>query len=232
MPVPKLPLKLTGLLYPYHLLWWRRTLRTRSVVTDWNWRHNALFVHIPKTAGTTVLASLGAPAVFDTHAPAKAYRQAYPDLYRRAYTFTIVRNPWDRFASAFHFMKSGTDWDMQRAWARAHIGDRDFAAFTRSLRRPLHRAAVMAERFFWPQTFWLGGVGDAGGVDAIFRYEQIDEALAVLRDRFGLDAPTATPRLRRVERPHFTTLYDEETRDIVARLYRRDIAALGYDFAS
>lgn len=230
MPVPKLPLKLAGLLYPYHLMWWRRTLRTRSVVTDWNHRHNALFIHIPKTAGTTLLSAFGAPAVFDTHAPARAYRQAYPGLYRRAYKFTVVRNPWDRFASAFHFLKSGTDWPMQRAWADAHIGDLDFAAFTRGLRRPLRRAAVTAERFFWPQTFWLGGPGDAAGVDEVFHYETLEKALALLSRRFDIELPVETPRLRRVERPDFRLLYDDEMREIVARLYRDDIAALGYTF--
>jgi hypothetical protein len=141
-----------------------------------------------------------------------------------------VRNPWDRFASAFHFLKSGTDWPMQRAWADAHIGDLDFGAFTRGLRQPLRRAAVMAERFFWPQTFWLGGVGNITGVDEIFRFERLDEALASLSRRLDIDLPEATPRLRRVERPDFRSLYDAETRRIVSRLYRHDIAALDYAF--
>ena len=231
MPVPKLPLRLTGLLYPYHLWWWRRALKTETVVTPWNHRHNAIFVHIPKTAGTSVLAGLGAPAVFDTHAPSCAYRQSYPELYARAYKFAFVRNPWDRFASSFHFMKHGTSWSLQRDWAREHIGDLDFAAFTRRLRHPLHRANVLAERFFWPQTVWLGGEGRTQGVDQIFRFEALDEALEALCGRLGLPAPEQTPHMRKVDRPDFRRLYDDETRAIVGRLYRRDIAALGYSFS-
>jgi chondroitin 4-sulfotransferase 11 len=229
MPVPKLPLQLTGLLYPYHHLWWRRTLRRRSVLTPWNQEHQAIFVHIPKTAGTSVLAALGAPAVFDTHAPARSYRAAYPDFFARAYKFAFVRNPWDRFASSFHFMKTGTDWPMQQQWAQRTIGDMDFRAFTLRLKEPLFRATVLSERFFWPQTFWLGGA-NGGLVDEIFRFEALDDAMARLCARFGLPQPAVTPHLRKVEKPDFRALFDAETAAIVGRLYRRDVAALGYSF--
>ncbi|MFM9976646.1 MAG: sulfotransferase family 2 domain-containing protein [Sphingomonadaceae bacterium] len=231
MPVPKLPLRLLGLSDIYHLLWWQRTIARRSVLTPWNETHQAIFVHIPKTAGTSVLAALGAPPVFDTHAPARAYARAYPEFYARAYKFAFVRNPWDRFASSFHFMKHGTDWPMQQEWAARHIGDLDFAAFTHRLRNPLFRATVLSERFFWPQTIWLGGLGSAAGVDALFRFEAVDAATRELCDRFGIPAPATVPHLRKVEKGDFRDLYDGPMIDIVGRLYRHDVTALGYAFA-
>ncbi len=230
MPVPKLPLQLTGTLHAYHLHWWRRTLRRRSALTDWNERHQAIFVHIPKTAGTSVLAALGAPAVFDTHAPARAYRDSYPDLFARAYKFAFVRNPWDRFASSFHFMKQGTDWPMQQEWARAHIGGRSFRDFTRALRSPLFRAKVLAERFFWPQIFWLSDGGSGLLVDEIFRFEALDAAIPAIGARLGIPDQPSTPHLRKVEKPDFRQLYDAEMVALVGRLYRRDIEAFGYRF--
>lgn len=232
MPVPKLPLRLLGLSDAYHLWWWKRTIARRTVLTPWNEKHQAIFVHIPKTAGTSILAGLGAPPVFDTHAPSRAYARAYPEFYARSYKFAFVRNPWDRFASSFHFMKHGTDWKMQQDWARRHIGNMDFREFTLRLRNPLFRAAVLSERFFWPQTTWLGGVGDAGGVDQLFRFEAIEPAMRQLCARFGIDRPTTTPHLRKVVKADFHALYDDMMIDIVARLYRHDIAALDYSFTS
>jgi hypothetical protein len=226
-----MPLLVTGLLYPYHSWWWRRALKREQVVTDWHHDHNALFVHIPKTAGTTVLETLGVPVHFDSHAPSDAYRDCFPALYARAFKFAFVRNPWDRFASSFHFMKQGTSWNLQQDWAKTHIGDLDFAGFTRRLRQPLYRAKIMSERFFWPQTVWTGGVGETNGVDAIFRFEALDEAVQTLCRRFQVDPPTQVPHRRKVERPDFRTLYDQDMVDIVGRLYRRDIAALGYSFS-
>jgi chondroitin 4-sulfotransferase 11 len=231
MPIAKLPLQLLGLSQVYHLVWWRHTLRKRSVLTGWNERHEAIFVHIPKTAGTSVLAGLGAEDVFDTHAPAQTYRDVYPDFFSRAYRFAFVRNPWDRFASSFHFMKHGTDWPMQQRWARTTIGDLDFAGFTRKIGRdPLFRARVMAERFFWPQTFWLGGTEHSRMIDTLFRFEHLDDAMAQLYSRFGIAPPEQTPHLRRVEKPDFRALYSDDMIAIVGQLYRTDISTLGYRF--
>ena len=142
MPAPKLPLRLTGLLYPYHLWWWRRVVRQKPILNAWNYEHQAIFVHIPKTAGTSLLAGLGAPPAFDTHAPSRTYRHVDPAFYARAFKFTVVRNPWDRFASAFHFMKHGTTWSLQQDWARAHIGDQSFGEFARRLNHPLHLSLI------------------------------------------------------------------------------------------
>jgi chondroitin 4-sulfotransferase 11 len=230
MPIPKLPLRLLGVSDAYHLWWWQRTLKRRSVLTSWNEVHRAVFVHIPKTAGTSVLNALGVPTVFDTHAPARAYARAYPEFCATAYKFAFVRNPWDRFASSFHFMKHGTEWPMQQEWANRHIGNLDFAEFTYKLRNPLFRATVLSERFFWPQSFWLAGRNDAQGVDDVFRFEDIDAAMQTLCDRFGIAPPEKTPHLRKMEKPAITNLYDAKMIAIVADLYRKDIASLGYAF--
>lgn len=226
MPVPKLPLYMTGLLHSYHLAWWRRTLRKRTVLTPWNEAHQALFIHIPKTAGTSVLAGLGAPAAFDTHAPARALAQSYPAFYASAYKFAFVRNPWDRFASAFHFMKDGTEWPMQQQWAAQHLKDLDFRCFVYRLRNPVFRAQVMAERFFWPQNFWLRG----GGSIELLPFEKLEEEMARLSERLSIDPPKVVPHMRKSAKPDFRTLYDDRMVAIVAGLYRQDVAALGYRF--
>jgi hypothetical protein len=225
---PKLLLRLSGVLYPYHLWWWRRALRSQSAVSSWNHEHGAIFIHIPKTAGTSVLAALGISPAFDTHAPSAAYRAAYPDLYRRAYKFTFVRDPWDRFASTFHFFKYGTAWSLQRDWASAFIGDLSFSQFVHRLEHPLFRARVMSERFFWPQTFWLGRGGRLEPDIEVYRFERLGEALNSICGRLGVPAPAETPHLRQVDREDTATLYDERTRAIIGRLYRNDIATFGY----
>lgn len=232
MPVPKLPLRLLGLSKAYHLWWWKRTIARRSILTPWNDAHQAIFVHIPKTAGTSVLSAIGALPVFDTHAPALAYARAYPEFYAKAYKFAFVRNPWDRFASSFHFMKHGTHWKMQQDWARRHIGDMDFRAFTLRLRNPLFRATVLSERFFWPQMIWLQTTPAVGSVNEVFRFEAIEPAMQSLYARFDIPQPLVTPHLRKTEKSDFRALYDDAMIDIVAQIYRSDIDALDYRFSA
>ena len=213
-------------------MWWSRQVQRRVILTDWNRRHAAIFVHIPKTAGTTLLDALGSEPVFDTHAPALTYAQADPELFARAFKFTVVRNPWDRFASAFQFMKSGTDWPMQQEWAARHIGDLDFGAFVRKLRNPWFRQIVLSERFFWPQRFWITDRTGAVLVDKIYRFEELATNLPAIADRLGIRAPDDIPTRRKSSRAASGTLYeDSEMVELVGRLYADDIRRFRYGFA-
>jgi hypothetical protein len=190
-------------------------------------------VHIPKTAGTTVIDLLNAHHVFDTHAPALTYREADPELFARAFKFTFVRNPWDRFASAFHFMKSGTDWPMQQEWAKRHIGKLDFARFVMKLRNPLFRQIVLSERFFWPQTFWVADRDGELIVDELYRFEDLPTALPALAKRLGVTTPAAIPTKRKTDRASSSALYtDPEMVALVGRLYAEDAERFGYRFTS
>ena len=230
MPVPKLPLHLTGTLRAYHLWWWRRQALREPILGDWNYANRAIFIHIPKTAGTSVFRLIGARPPNDTHAPAAAYQNTDPSFFRDAYKFTFVRNPWDRFASSFAFLQSGTEWPMQQAWARRHLAGLDFASFTRRLRHRRFRAIVASERFFWPQSFWLEGTGAAAPVDEIFRFETVEAAGRSLCDRLGREVPATLPHERRSDRPPYRTLYDAEMIDIVGDFYLKDVRRFGYEF--
>ncbi len=231
MPLPKLPLKLIGQLERYHLAWWSRQLRRQPILTDWNYTREAIFVHIPKTAGTSLTDALGAVPVFDSHAPAVIYRKADPDLFARAYKFTVVRNPWDRLASSFHFMQSGTEWPMQQDWARRHLTGLDFAAFVRKLRNPWFRQEVLAERFFWPQSFWLKDRDGRILVDEIHRFEELAAAVERICAQCGIAAPTRMAEHRKSARAPSRQLYeDDEMIELVGRLYAEDIERFGYSF--
>jgi hypothetical protein len=228
--IPKLPLQLAGLLRLYHLSWWRRRATLRPFVNEWHRRHRAIFVHIPKTAGTSVFEAIQAPPAEDTHAPALAYLSSYPDLFASAFKFTFVRNPWDRFASSYHFMKHATDWPMQRDWAAKYIGDATFEEFTRKLRNPMFRQVLRAERFFWPQSFWITDQRGKVIVDQIYRFESLSSDIALICAKIELPAPKAVPHRRKSRGVGYQGLYNSETRELVAEFYRHDIELLGYQF--
>ncbi|OYX10640.1 MAG: hypothetical protein B7Z08_00130 [Sphingomonadales bacterium 32-68-7] len=153
------------------------------------------------------------------------------DLFARAYKFTVVRNPWDRLASSFHFMQSGTEWPMQQDWARRHLTGLDFAAFVRKLRNPWFRQEVLAERFFWPQSFWLKDRDGRILVDEIHRFEELAAAVERICAQCGIAAPTRMAEHRKSARAPSRQLYeDDEMIELVGRLYAEDIERFGYSF--
>ena len=158
-----------------------------------------------------------------------------------AMTFTIVRDPWRRLASAW-LDKIADDGgqDPERLLARTRriallgrlssdevrAATTDFGAFVRTLPgSELYGSDV----HFAPQSEILGRVEP----DVVGRFERLDSDLRTILGRIGLpmdgiDVPHRN-RTGSSSRP-LEHWYDAGTREIVAQLYRADIQRWGYRF--
>ena len=206
-----------------------------------------IFVHIPKTGGTAMALALEARAMADDiligdtpkarrrRRRLEALRPAgrlwkhstladikgivTPDEMSAFFTFTLVRNPWDRTVSYYHWLRA----QRFRHPAVTLARKLDFTAF---LEHPQTRAALGRESY-------AGYMSDAAGIErarAFLRIEHIGDEIAPLAAHLGfrpeLPAGTnASPR-RRDWRPY----YSDRTAALIARLRTDDIARFGYRF--
>lgn len=120
----------------------------------------------------------------------------------------IERNPWDREVSNWYFH---------------HPRPRDRPPFPEFVARHTARRPI--------DNFDIYAIGGRIVADRMLRYERLAEDYRTLLDELGLDAPPLG-RSRSGHRPDrdWRRHYDAESRDLVARLYAREIAAFGYDF--
>lgn len=196
--------------------------------------HRCIFVHIPKAAGMSICRSLFGNLA-GGHATLADYQIILAQAeYEGYFKFSFVRNPWDRVFSAYHFLKHGGATEYDRQWAPNIACYETFEDF---IRHGLTTPVMRRKLHFRPQHRFLTVPFEQGiGVDFIGFFENIEQDFEIIKRSLGLKHnPELKHENRTTRQGHqnyrdYRDFYSDETRDIVARYYRRDIELLGYDF--
>jgi sulfotransferase famil protein len=69
-------------------------------------RRRLIFVHVPRAAGTSIAQALYGPRNTRHHS-IRYFRTVAPRFFAQAESFAILRDPFDRFASSYAFVRSG-----------------------------------------------------------------------------------------------------------------------------
>jgi hypothetical protein len=198
-----------------------------------------IFVHIPKTGGTSVTTALRAyglalqgernyESIYFKHATAPDLRRMMGDEFYRYFKFAIVRNPWDWAVSNYAFNRG-----LHRPWTReanlpVSAGVPDWAAdwdFKRWLKWWLLNLSPQQSQMVTDSTGRLL-------VNEILRFENLGAEFLRLCSILGI-APVNLPHAMRTRgRESYFGYYDRETQDWVARHFRDDIERFGYSFRS
>lgn len=208
--------------------------------------HRCIFVHIPKTGGTSIETALGmfhswkienTDALFGKiQSPALVEKQwltrylqhlswcelcelVPPDERQKYLTFSWVRNPWERMVSIY----SNKDPDMleharQGGLELKNLSFSDFVAATLDFPHVHLR----------PQhEFILDREGNQA-VDFIGRFDNFSADFAILCEKIGTEI--ALPHTNKSAHTNYRAYYDARTRALVDQKYRIDAEAFGYTF--
>lgn len=187
-------------------------------------RHHCIFIHVTKTAGTSVALSLFGEQ--PGHYTGAEYRVFFGRDFERYFKFAFVRNPWDRALSAFKYLKSGGWNSYDRAWAASHL-DR-ITSFEQFVHEWLDETTWRQHIHFRPQYDFVTDRRGRLLLDYLGYLETLPADFAHIATRLGI---TATLQHTNVtEKSDYRAAYTPATRDLVGRLYRRDVELFGYDF--
>ena len=154
------------------------------------------------------------------HQMLREFKRKYVDGY---FTFSIVRNPWDRIVSRYF-------WEKQLA--RKAVGRYDdFRSYILARRGlPVSEWNVDGDnpRKYTTQFDHLE-LGGRVAVDKVYRFECLEQDFVDIAARLGI---TGTPLVQVFTSKHqpYWTYYDDETREIVALAYRDDVENFSYKF--
>ncbi|MGI9521106.1 MAG: sulfotransferase family 2 domain-containing protein [Hyphomicrobiaceae bacterium] len=199
----------------------------------------AIFFHVGKTAGDSIewmlLPGPRDPCVGDRHlmfgldSQLGIYLQHAtcrtaldiigPKTFHEYFKFTIVRNPYDRLVSTYFYQID------------RHL--KEFGSFRNYILSLPERLSDPRARMGSHATSQLHytHIDDKPVVNFVGRFEELDKAVAIIKDRLGIvaDLPRRNViqhRLRPRGKGH--ALYDEEMIKVMQTVYRRDFDTYAY----
>ena len=208
-------------------------------------KHKFIFIHIPKCGGTsveqTLLKNEGIPEErilkWDlTHEEQQKFRLWYKydnvdvqhrkidqfkDVREKSYfTFTFVRNPWGRFLSEYFYIKKSNG-------CGCDDFDKKFPTFKHFVKNNGIKCCNYAHDF--PQIDFVLNANQNKLTNFVGRCEDMQYDFDYVCGKIGIPK-IKLPHRNPTKHKHYTEYYDEETKQIVAKKYAKDIEYFGYEF--
>jgi len=179
-----------------------------------------VFIHINKTGGSSIEKALSLP--FEHKTARQKIAEIGVDRWRDKLSFSVVRNPWDKVVSHYHYRVLTN----QTGMGDGHIEFNQWVELAYGEHDPRYYDQPM---MFMPQWEWL--IDDAGDlvVDKILRFENLSRDFNDLASDLGIRA--RLPHVKKSNRSKdFHKYYTGETKSIIADLFSPDIDEFGYNF--
>jgi hypothetical protein len=186
--------------------------------------HKLIFIHPPKTAGTSIAKAFRFPPPnpkygIEKHNTAHEIKGIVGEaVWNDSFKFAFVRNPWSRLYSQYRYR-------INAGHIKPYRKDMEFNIWCQSV------LSQRKLRNFKPQVEWLGMRERDLELDFVGRFENLESDLGRMSDLLDED----------IEMPHllaggysdnYQDVYDSSTIELVREVYREDIDNLGYDFAN
>ncbi len=189
-------------------------------------REDVIFIHIMKTAGTSLRHSMQ----FNRSAQSSKTKKHYfskevieivgQEHWDAAFKFTFVRNPWDRLYSYYRFQQ------------RKHkiASEEQGNTFELWLKSTLKKEYENPYDKIRSQVAWLKNFDDTVDVDFIGRFENLEADVTKLGQLLNMkiDLPHINQSLPIV---HYSKAYTDELEELVRIHYKEDIEMFDYSFS-
>ena len=203
-------------------------------------KHKFIFIHIPKCGGTSVEYSLlkleGVEQKSLSTEQKEQYRLYYMyggvdvqhrkiDQFKDAreknyFTFTFVRNPWERFLSEYFYIKKSNGCECDDF-------DKKFPTFEHFVKNNGIKCGNYAHDF--PQIDFVFSANQNKLTNFVGRCEDMQYDFDYVCGKIGIPK-MKLPYRNPTKHKHYTEYYDDETKQIVAEKYAKDIEYFGYKF--
>lgn len=190
-------------------------------------KQECIYIHIPKVAGTSINHALYGRTL--GHYSAMEIREKFPQLYANCFTFSFVRNPWERTLSAYRFAKKGGTETMGVNNPMQHQIP-EFDSFESFIHEWLANKKLSSlDYIFRPQSNFIYDQNDILIIDYLGRLENLDSDIREINKL--TKKSISVPRLNfTAAENNYRDYYNTNMLDLVAQIYKRDVQLFNYEY--
>ena len=200
-------------------------------------KHKFVFICVPKTGSTSITTALSKYCIKNFPPQKKHFsyseylnnKKKTEKIDKDYFSFSFVRNPFDRLVSQFHY--TGRRWWDKVGFTEAlKFGFKNYVKHMVAQNIPFSVHRYRSKRKLdqadedWSQLQFLDE-----GVDFIGRFENLQEDFNFVCDKIGIPRQEL-PHENKSKHKNYTEYYNDETKQIVAEKYAKDIEYFGYEF--
>ena len=175
--------------------------------------HKAIFIHIPKNAGNSIVKCFSWPEVsyfHPQHDTVYDIKKKFPELYQKWKKFAVVRNPYDRMVSWYFFHKENPEHLLEKE----RVNNISFNEWIKK-NKFSHRGHKW---LYKPQHTWVDDTVN------ILKFENLNNDINSF-----LNTKLELPRLTKTNREHYLLYYDKDSLNIVYNKYKEDFKKYNYE---
>jgi chondroitin 4-sulfotransferase 11 len=199
-------------------------------------KYNIIFIHIPKTGGKALYYSLF-KSEMQAHQSIIAYFLYDKRKFNKYFKFAVVRNPWDRFSSAYYYLKS------EKKYLAHTLNDQEFSKKYLSSFNTIEefileiynnenfRNLILSWTHFKPQYQYIE-INGVNQLDYVGKFEDLENEFIKIKDKLGIKNKNTLIEKNKNEdkNKNYWEYYNKKTAKIIENIYKKDINDFGYSF--
>lgn len=194
----------------------------------WNAEKNRIFVHLRKTGGTSVSEALGdVERIDEKHLGPAGYVKKYGrEVWESAFTFTVIRNPYDALVSDYFFAKRLWESGTTMGKKQEHASKLDFNDWVKIYFKNLYTGIQNRDGSIKIKDNVCTIDGVEYAFNKIIKYEMLEEEILTLP--FELVSPLG--KRNATEHSHWSSYWGPAETKLIASKWGSLIEEFGWSF--
>ena len=204
----------------------RRKIKKKNSLIYSFYNDKTIFIHIPKTAGISIIKSIYGNVTNEGHRSIYFYKQVFEKNFKDFFTFSFVRNPYDRLYSSYKFLQTGGMNEHDKVAFQKYLSK--FSDFEDFVLNGLNNEIIYEIIHFVPQSEFICNKNGEILVDFVGRFENLNDDLNSISKKIKKEL--ALEHHNKNFKKDYKKIYNQAMKTKVYEVYNRDFVLFNYNF--